>query len=240
MADNPGDRSADNGDPAPSLTGKQFRKLQKRFEYHFGKGSRELRELRTCVSDELRSMRGFLSDEIERQRLEMLGTSQSMFEFAKRTDQSVTDLSAQVASLRDFLSKQQNQVRRLQEGYDWVIIKSFCLRIIRCIDDIEKSLNAEDMTLPHRQDLEMACDELVFALEGSGVEQYRPEEGSPYSGQEKTSEVTGKDPVTDESEPGCISAVVSPGYVFWVSEEQQRIVRPAKVRLFEKQRRRNS
>ena len=179
-------------------------------------------------------IQGLLQTELEKQNLEILAALKSAGDFAKRSDNSVADLLSQVSSLRDYLAKQQNMVKRFQDGYDWTVLKNYCKRIIRCIDDVEKRMNSTKNTAEdHRLDLEMIYDQLVFALDGSGIEQFRPEVDTPYAGQEKIAEVIGKDS-SEKGKPGHISQVVNPGYLYYISDEHQKLIRPAKVRLYEK------
>jgi molecular chaperone GrpE (heat shock protein) len=76
-------------------------------------------------------------------------------------------------------------------------------------------------------------DELVFALESSGVEQYEPEIHSEYRGQEKYAEaVKDRQPTEKPDQRGKIASVIRPGYQYFISEENIKIVRPAQVKLF--------
>ena len=148
-------------------------------------------------------------------------------------DNTLKDLTQQVSAIREYAATQQNRLERFQDGYDWNIIKTFCLRIIRCIDNIENrimQLSEEDSQMSH---LEEVRDELVFALESSGIEQFEPEVNSEYRGQEKFAEaLKEKTECDDPDKKGKIEKVVKPGYQFYIDEENVKIVRPAQVRLF--------
>jgi len=170
---------------------------------------------------------------VEKQRLETLATVRSAVDSVSRSDESMRETASQLSSLRDYVARQQNLVKRFQDGYDWTVIRNFCRRIIRCIDDVEKRLASDSLQEDHRNDLELVRDQLVFALDGNGVEQFRPRTDTPYTGQERMAEVVGKDP-PDGGEPGHISAVVQPGYLYYISEELQKLVRPARVRLYQR------
>ena len=215
-----------------TLSAKQFKELSKNLKTMFKKNSDDLRNHLIEAKDQIADISGLLQTELEKQHLNMLSALRSAGDSATRSDNSAADILSQISSLRDYLAKQQNMVKRFQDGYDWTVLKNFSQRIIRCIDDVEKRMNsaADD----HRQDLEMIYDQLVFTLDGSGIEQFRPEIDSPYSGQEKIAEVVGKDPC-EKGVPGHISKVVNPGYLYYISDEHQKLIRPAKVRLYEKQ-----
>ena len=158
---------------------------------------------------------------------------------SQKTDQSnpidntLKDLSKQVSAIREYAANQQDRLRKLQDGYDWNIIKTFCLRIIRCIDNLECRIERMVEKDGDTTDLEEVKDELVFALESSGVEQFKPEINSEYRGQEKYAEaVKEKKSSEDPEQKGKIEKVIRPGYQCFIDEENVRIVRPAQVRLF--------
>ena len=126
------------------------------------------------------------------------------------------------------------RMEKLQEGYDWNITRTFCLRIIRCIDNLDnrisRALERGDQTVQ----LEEIRDELLFALESSCVEQFEPEINSEYSGNEKLAEVVKeRQACNDTKTKGKIAKVIKPGYLYVIDDETTKVVRPARVMLFE-------
>ena len=92
--------------------------------------------------------------------------------------------------------------------------------------------NREKLT-EMRAALEDVRDELLFALESSGVEQYRPEVNSEYRGQEKLAEaIKQKETPKKSDQAGKIAKVVRPGYRYIIDEESYKVVRTAQVKLF--------
>ena len=76
-------------------------------------------------------------------------------------------------------------------------------------------------------------DELLFALESSGVEQFVPEINSDYCGQERFAEaVKEKEHCDDPQLIGKIAKVIKPGYQYSVDENNIKVVRPAMIKLF--------
>ncbi|MBN1126177.1 MAG: nucleotide exchange factor GrpE [Sedimentisphaerales bacterium] len=146
----------------------------------------------------------------------------------------LTELTHEMSAIREFAAQQQDRVRQLQEGYDWNIIKRFCMRVIRCVDNLEGRIEKFQ-----EQGLETDCfedvrDELVFALESSGVEQFEPELESDYKGNEKNVEaVRTRIKTKDAKLKGKIAQIVRPGYKYIVSEDEHRVVRCAQVKLYE-------
>lgn len=154
-------------------------------------------------------------------------------EQSKPLDSAISELTQQVSAIREYAACQQDRLEKLQDGYDWNIIRTFCLRVIRCIDNLESRINRlgeEDDKAIH---LEEIRDELIFALESSGIEQFEPEVNSEYRGQEKFAEaVKDKQESDNPEQAGNIAKVIRPGYQYFINEENVKVVRPAQVKLF--------
>jgi len=158
---------------------------------------------------------------------------QAIIEHSKPLDSTLKDLAQQVSAIREYTACQQERVEKLQDGYDWNIVKTFCLRIIRCIDNLENRISQLSSKSAKTEHLEDIKDELIFALESSGIEQFEPEINSDYRGQEKYAEaVKGKQPCDKSKQKGKIAKVIRPGYQYFINEENIKIVRSAQVKLF--------
>jgi molecular chaperone GrpE (heat shock protein) len=158
---------------------------------------------------------------------------EALKEHSKPLDSTLKDLAQQVSAIREYASCQQERVEKLQNGYDWNIIRTFCLRIIRCIDNLENRIDRLSGKGTKTEYLEDIRDEMVFALESSGIEQYEPEINSNYRGQEKTAEaVKQKQHCENSKQKGKIAKVIRPGYQYIINEENIKIVRTAQVKLF--------
>jgi molecular chaperone GrpE (heat shock protein) len=152
---------------------------------------------------------------------------------SKPVERSLHELTEQVSAIREYAAHQQERVKKLQDGYDWNIIKNFCLRIIRCIDNLENRIQDLAKQKANTTALEEVRDELVFALESTGVEQFRPETNSDYRGQEKNTEaVKEKEPCKSAKMKGKIAAVLRPGYHYFIDEDNVKLVRTAQVKLY--------
>ncbi len=158
---------------------------------------------------------------------------QTTLDHSKPLNNALKELTEQVSAIREYASHQQERVEKLQDGYDWSIIRTFCLRVIRCIDNIEgriEQLSEEDVAAEHLREVR---DELVFALESSGVEQFKPEVNSLYRGQEKSTEaVKEREQCDDPEQSGRIARIVRPGYQYFIDEDNFKVVRAAQVKLF--------
>ena len=154
-------------------------------------------------------------------------------EHSKPLNSAINELTQQVSAIREYAACQQDRLEKLQDGYDWNIIRTFCLRVIRCIDNLESRicrLGQKDDRAIH---LEEVRDELIFALESSGMEQFEPKINSQYRGQEKYAEaVKDKQQSDDPKQSGKIAKVIRPGYQYFINEGNVKVVRPAQVKLF--------
>ncbi len=158
---------------------------------------------------------------------------QKSFEHSEPLKNSLKDLAEQVSAIREYASQQQDRVERLQNGYDWNIIRSFCLRVIRCIDNVESRIRYPSEPNADVTGLEEIRDELVFSLESSGIERFEPQLNSDYRGQEKIAEaIKERQDCDDPNMTDKIANVIRAGYQYIIDDENVKVVRPAQVKLF--------
>ena len=177
------------------------------------------------------------TEDLQKQMAEFKQMAQSVQQAAvEQSDpisNTLTQLTQQMEAIREYATGQQGRLEKLQDGYDWNIIKTFCLRVIRCIDNLENrisQLSEEDVRASHLKEIK---DELIFALESSGVEQFEPKINSSYRGQEKFAEaIKEKESCKDSKQKGKIAKVIRPGYQYFIDEENVKVVRTAQVKLF--------
>ncbi|MHC4721639.1 MAG: nucleotide exchange factor GrpE [Planctomycetota bacterium] len=160
-------------------------------------------------------------------------TEHTMLMSTEPVSNTLDELTQEVSAIREFAAQQQDRVKQLQEGYDWTIIKRFCLRIIRCIDNLDDRINSLAAQNKETQLLEDVRDELVFALESSGVEQFEPAINAHYKGLEKIAEaVREKEHAEHAGLSGKIAEVVRAGYRYVLNDDDVKIVRAAQVKLY--------
>ena len=177
------------------------------------------------------------ADDLQRQLAEVKKMAQTMQQTTRQSSDPVgntlKELAQQVSAIREYAACQQNRVEKLQDGYDWSIIRTFCLRVIRCIDNLENRIDEPAHDEGAAVALEEVRDELLFALESSGVEQFQPHIHSEYRGQEKCAEaIKEKESPPKPDQTGKIAKVIRPGYRYIIDEERFKIVRTAQVKLF--------
>jgi len=182
---------------------------------------------------EIRQMAGDSLSQKNAKSSSAQGVKQAIGEYSESINDTLMELTQQVAAIREYASGQQGRVEKLQEGYDLNIIKNFCLRVIRCIDNVDGCIGRQSEQDSQTMYLKEVRDELLFALESSGVEQFAPEINSEYRGQERLVEaVKEKEHCDDPLLSGKIAQVIKPGYQYFVDEQNVKIVRPAMVKLF--------
>lgn len=168
-----------------------------------------------------------------KQMAETMQQAQASREQSEPLGSTLKELAQQVSAIREYAACQQNRVEKLQDGYDWGIIRTFCLRVIRCIDNLENRIENLNDDEESREHLEEVHDELIFALESSNVEQYRPDVNSEFRGQEKLAEtMKQREPAPEPDLAGKIAKVIRPGYRYIVDDENYKVVRTAQVKLF--------
>jgi len=146
---------------------------------------------------------------------------------------TLMELTEQVSAIREYACRQQGKMERFQDGYDWNIIKNFCLRVIHCIDNLENRIRYFSGQNIYVAELEEVRDELLFALESSGVERFEPEINSDYHGQEKSAEaIKDKEYCEDTNLVGKIAKIVRPGYQYITDETNVKVLRTVQVKLF--------
>ncbi|OHB73843.1 MAG: hypothetical protein A2Z25_10265 [Planctomycetes bacterium RBG_16_55_9] len=185
------------------------------------------------ISEEVERIASLLSDEKTTRAAVLEARPLEARDHPKPLDGALKQLSEEVSAIREYTAYQQDRLEKLQDGYDWNIIRTFCLRVIRCIDNLDNRISQLSSKNGKTAHLTEVRDELIFALESSGVEQFAPQINSDYRGQEKVAEaVKDRQPCEDSEHKGKIAGVIRPGYQYFISEENIKVVRPAQVRLF--------
>ncbi len=208
---------------------KKFRKATYEMLRKYG---RSVRATRQEFQKILRSTKKELQKSLDSQRLEIQGTHKLAVNQLNQTRASIDSLNVQVVALREYVDDKQTELRKYQEGFNWVVTKDLCNRIIMCIDDVARMRSREGITRAHKADLEAVEQILVFALDSCGVEQFEPPVNVPFSKYRQDAEaVQPNETTTVPEEADTIARVVLPGYRIYISEDQSRLARPAKVNV---------
>jgi len=177
------------------------------------------------------------TENLEKQFTEVKQMTESVkeaaLEYSKPLSTNIEELMQQITAIRDYASSQQGRIEKLQDGYDWNIIRTFCLRVIRCIDNLDNRIRLKSKEGIQTGELEEIRDELLFALESSGVEQFEPEVNSDFTGKEKLVEVIKEREYSkDPKMKGKIARIIKLGYRYVIDDGNTKVVRAARVKLF--------
>lgn len=143
---------------------------------------------------------------------------------------SSTKMAKMLEGIRDYLADGKAHQVRLQEGYDYAVLKNFCKQIIRCIHRAEQ---ADKETL--KETLDGIRTDLLDLLERNGVERFEPAKGQAFSKLRKVARVLPqKETTQDDALVGTVAEVVSPGYLYTYNDDKQRLILPAEVKIYEK------
>jgi len=192
--------------------------------------SRQLKDVRFDLRSSFDKLAGRLEAKVDAQQVSIVGTHRTAVEGFNSASEAVKELNEQLKALRLHSMEQQSELKRYQEGYNWSIIKDFGQRIIRVIDEWQERTQSAEIQDAHRGDIEAICTQLVYALDGAGVEQYGAESGDQFD--PRIHEKVKEDTSSDAALVGLVSAAVSPGYCLYVTEDNPRIIRPAKVQVY--------
>ncbi len=142
------------------------------------------------------------------------------------------EIAEQVKVLRDYIASQQEQVVKLQKGYDWTVIRNFATRIIRCADRIQDDIDRyEEKDSDFVEHLSLIREELLIALEDSGMEVFTPEAGVEYRGHEQMAKVIETKKVETPDDGGKILRTIRPAFFFRIDSEKKSLIRPAEVEI---------
>lgn len=185
------------------------------------------------IEDSIRTQTENLEKQVEEFKYMTQAVKEAAVEHSEPINNALEELTQQVAAIREYASSQQGRMEKLQDGYDWGIIRTFCLRVIRCIDNLENQIEQLAEQNAQTTDLEDVRDELVFALESSGVEQFEPEINSDYRQYQKFVEaVKDRHHAKKSGQKDRIARVLRRGYRYVIDEENVKVVRTARVKLF--------
>ena len=158
---------------------------------------------------------------------------EATLEHSNPLNATIEELACEISAIREYASLQKEKNENFQELHDWKVIKTFCLRTIRVIDNIQKRIQLLSQKNVETSDLEEISDELIFALESSSVERFEPAINSEYRGQEKMAEaIKDKDCSANSNMKGKIAKVVRAGYQYAINDGDIKIIRPAQVKLY--------
>jgi molecular chaperone GrpE (heat shock protein) len=176
----------------------------------------------TAIRDNLTKM----SEQSKALGAEMLGAT-------TQSSSSLKMMEDSMCGVREYLAEKSQEHQRLQEGYDYSVLKNFCRQIIRCVHRIEalcKVCSPEEAA-----SLESIRLDLLDLLDRNGVEEFEPAVGEEYATLRSLAEVLSHKEMThDASKVGRVAEVVRSGFKYIYNDDQARLILPAQVKVFAK------
>jgi molecular chaperone GrpE (heat shock protein) len=150
-----------------------------------------------------------------------------------QVEQSSQTAAEMVNNVREYVSKQAEETRRWQEGYDWRILKTYLLRIVSTMDDVETKLEVYRVAAKPEDfinDFDFLRETLEIHLEEEGVVSFAPElREEPDS---IRTEVKAVVLITEDCQQvGTIAEVIKNGYEVDLGAEV-KIIRKAQVSVY--------
>ena len=150
-----------------------------------------------------------------------------------RIDHFFSQLDGTLNGIRDYLSTRHEQMVRLQEGYDYAVIKNFSKQIIQCVNQLDLKLKSP-MSETEEAELKSVSSDLMDILERYGLERFTPEVGSSFSRIRKIAESSSiKEYTDDDTLVGKVAEVIRPGYRYVYNHDKYHIISPAQVKIYE-------
>ncbi len=158
-------------------------------------------------------------------------TTKIQQELAASASEETENLSSSFQVLRSALDDRDEEIKRLKEGYDLAIFRSFVTRFARLdlalIDELTETEDAGQLS--DFRDL------LLDALDECGVTPFFPEVGAEYRITDGVEDDPVFEPTDDFRQHGKISRVIRNGYLL-ENSETSKVVISAKVAVFKQQK----
>jgi molecular chaperone GrpE (heat shock protein) len=152
----------------------------------------------------------------------------------KRMDRDMVRIESLVAGMRDYLTESNAHITRLQEGYDYSVLKRVAKSMIQVANSLE-GLEGRMAGRPEVEEIRAMWTDLVDAMEHNGIRRIQVKEGSDFA---EIRKVAAAVPVKVKTQnPGDVdkvAEVISPGYMYVFNDDRERLILPAQVKLFEK------
>ena len=161
---------------------------------------------------------------------------QNIGSFKKSIEMSTEKMDEMIESyliMRKKIDEKDSEIKRLKEGYDITIFKSFLNRILRVNTDLIKIKNeASDKGNLSLDDIEYLVESFEEVLNECGVTQFVPSIGSDYRKIDGVSQNPKTQETHEKSKEYTISEVIEPGFKIDSNNGQADIIKPAKVKIF--------
>lgn len=140
-----------------------------------------------------------------------------------------------VDNVREYVSKQADETRRWQEGYDWRLLKNYLLRILSTLDEIEDKIEyyrKQEKPAEFINDFNFFKEMLEEHLEEEGVFSFTPKINAELD--DFKNEVMASQPSESADQvAGTIASVIRRGFELEIGDDV-KVIRKSRVSIFKK------
>ena len=144
----------------------------------------------------------------------------------------VNDMTQTFMSLQKALNEKDEEIKRLKEGYDDVIVRKFLFRFTKVDKVLKEYMNEGQIDLKGLEDIHIQMED---ALAECDVEPFSPELGGNYNTMDGIGDHPQKIETTNKEQDSTIAEVLHVGYRRRLpdeAEEEFEIITPAKVSIY--------
>ena len=205
--------------------------------------SKAVREVKLRIQKTENSFLKVLAHHIDDKNEQLLkDVDMQLHDFAaiqKSSSQQYTTINSKIAdienllgSLKEFVAEQKQEIRRMQDGYDWSVVNGLCLGIIDVVDRIDEELRSSN-SKKEKNRLNEVRGLLVIMLETHHVTEIQPDEKKNYSQAESDDrcEIVFCD-TEKEDMHGKLAKVVQSSFVYEGPKGNDKVVRRAKIEVY--------
>ncbi len=144
----------------------------------------------------------------------------------------IGDIENLLGSLKEFVAEQKQEIRRMQDGYDWSVVNGLCLGIIEVLDSLDEEINSSSKEIEISR-LSDTRGLLLTMLESHHVAELKPDSKKDYSKFESDDnlEIIFCDSENDD-EQGKISKILHSSFVYEGAQGDNRTIRRAKIEVY--------
>jgi len=153
----------------------------------------------------------------------------------KSSSQQYTSIGSRIGeienllgTLKEFVAEQKQEIRRMQDGYDWSVVNGLCLGIIDVVDRIDEEISATS----NKKEIGRLVDIrglLLIMLETHHVAELKPDDKKDYSALEsdENMEIVFCDTEKDE-EHGKVAKILQSSFIYEGSKGDNRVIQKLK------------
>ncbi len=185
------------------------------------------------ISSHIDEKHNQMSKEIDMQFQDFLGTNKTLIQQNSTITTKIYEMEGLMSTLKAFVAEQKAELRKMQEGYNWSVINSMCMGLIRIIDKLD-----EDIKNTSNKDIKTSLNDsralITAMLETYDVAEISPEVGKAYQDKDKSEniKVTMVKPKKQEKK-GTVARVIKPSFIYQGGYEQEKVLRAAEIEVYQ-------